>query len=118
MGFIEDYQKKLNYGISFIEIIAYTISFLLISVSIFSSIIIYIKELDNPTKAFNDTRLDLHESIALALSFILGIEILKLFYISSYRQLVIIISLVAIKLLINYVLLEDIKKSITTKYIQ
>ena len=41
--------------------------------------------------------------IAIALSFILGVEILKLFYIKTYKQLIIVATLVAIKLFVrNY----------------
>ena len=91
MKLIDTFEKNFNFGINILEIIAYTISFLIISFSIFRSAIIYTTEMNlDYTKAFNDSRLDLHESIALALSFILGIEILKLYSINTYKQLIIV----------------------------
>lgn len=51
------------------------------------------------------------ESISLSLSFILCIEILRLFYIKNYKQLFIVCSLVVIKLLINYFLGKEIEES-------
>ena len=115
MKIIEKYQEVLHNGIYIIQSIAYTISFLLISISIIRSTYIYISEYKNPIKAFEDTRLYLGESSALALSFILGVEILKLFYIKSYKQLIIVICLVAIKLLVSQFLISEIEKTMQKK---
>lgn len=52
------------------------------------------------------------ESISLSLSFILCIEILKLFYIKRYRQLVIVCSLVIIKLLISFFVNREMNQEI------
>jgi len=115
MSFVEKYEKILNNGILFIQLLAYTISFFLITSSILRSIYTYITEYIDPNiddlKAFNDTRLDLGESSALALSFILGVEVLKLFYIKTYKQLIIVVCLVAIKLLVCFFLIGEIEKS-------
>jgi len=115
MGFIENYQKKMDIGINILELISYTISFLLISISIIRSIYTYIIQYINPDVghliAFEDIRIDLARSIALSLSCLLGVEVLKLFNIKTYRQLIIVISLVAIKLLINYTLIREIESS-------
>lgn len=109
MKIIEKYQQILHDGIYIIQAIAYTISFLLISTSIIRSSYIYVSEYNNRLQAFMDTKLDLGESSALALSFILGVEILKLFYIKTYKQLIIVICLVAIKLLVSYFLINEIE---------
>ena len=113
MKSIEKYQKLLLEGISITEIIAYTISFIIILVSIIRTIIefvSYIIEYRNTdiTLLFKNTRLQLTRSSAIALSFILTVEILKLIYIKTYKQLVIVTSLVIIKLLINYFLIKEI----------
>ncbi len=42
--------------------------------------------------------------ISLALSVILAIEILKIYYIKTYKQLIIVSVLVTLKLIINYFL--------------
>jgi len=113
MGFIENYQKKIEFGINILELISYTISFLLISFTIITSIYTYIIEYIRPTEgqliAFQRTRLQLAESITLTLTFLLGVEILKLFHIRTYKQLIIVISLAAIKLVIGYFLFREIE---------
>jgi uncharacterized membrane protein len=115
MGFVEIFKKKFDIGIDILQIISYTISFFLISFSIIRSIYTYIVEyidsnIDDLT-VFKETRLDLAKSITLSLSFLLGVEVLKLFHIQTYRQLVIVVSLVFIKLLISYFLLREIELS-------
>lgn len=114
MNFFEKYQDILNKGTNIIQIIAYTISFILISISIIKSSIIYFSEYVDPTiddtSNFTNARLNLGESTALALSFILGVEILRLFFIKTYKQLVFVISLVIVKLIISWFLLQEIDK--------
>jgi uncharacterized membrane protein len=109
MKIIDKYQKILHNGVYIIQAIAYTISFLLISMSILRSSYTYISEYNDMLKAYMDVKLDLGESSALALSFILGVEILKLFYIKTYKQLIIVICLVAIKLIVSYFLIHEIE---------
>jgi uncharacterized membrane protein len=111
MKIINEYQGYLLKGFIIIRFIAYIISFLLISISIIRSIIIYFFDFINninDLKSFMDIRLILGEAYALALSFILGVEILKIFYIKTYEQLVIVAVLVVIKLLLSYFLLKEI----------
>ena len=112
MKVINEYQGYLFNGVQIIQFIAYTISFLLISGSILKSAIVYIIDYINPNiddiTSFKKARLSLGESSALALSFILGVEILKLFFIKTYKQLVIVACLVVIKLLVSYFLLKEI----------
>lgn len=114
MRFIDEYQKFLLTGINITEAIAYTITFLLISYSIIKSAIelflYYINPNIHDLINLKKTRLNLGESSALALSFILGVEILKLFYIKTYKQLFIISGLVIVKLLVTYFLLKEIKE--------
>jgi uncharacterized membrane protein len=114
MIFFEKYQEILHKGTDIIQIIGYTISFLLISISIIKSSIIYFSEYVDPkiddTSNFINARLNLGESTALALSFILGVEILRLFFIKTYKQLVFVISLVIVKLIISWFLLQEINK--------
>jgi uncharacterized membrane protein len=116
MGIIvKNFEKKFDIGIDILQIISYTISFILITFSIIRSIYRYIIEYTQPSighlYAFQHARMDLAESIALSLSFLLGVEILKLFHIQSYRQLIIVVSLVLIKLLISFFLLREIELS-------
>ena len=113
MSFIIEYQNLLFKGVNILQLISYTISFLLIAFGIIKSAFFYIDDYINPKindiTSFNNARLVLGETSALALSFILGVEILKLFFIKTYKQLIIVVSLVIIKLLVSYFLLEEIR---------
>jgi uncharacterized membrane protein len=109
---LESYENFLKGTVTIIEIFAYTISVIIIGISVVYSLFTYITEYKHPQIAFADTKLILGQSIALALSFILSIEILKIFYIKTYKQLVIIVSLTLLKLTINYFLLNEIEKTI------
>jgi uncharacterized membrane protein len=119
MKFFEQYQDFLQKGIYFTQAIAYTFSFLLITISIIKSAILYTIQYIDPNiddlTSFTNTRLSLGESNAIALSFILGVEILKLFFIKTYKQLVIVVCLVIIKLLVSYFLLKEIDKETNKK---
>lgn len=115
MSLITQYQHLILKVESILEFIAYTISLLLIAFGIIKSAILYTLDIINPnvddTASFNEARLVLGETSALALSFILGVEILKLFFIKTYKQLIIVVSLVVIKLLVNYFLLKEIEEN-------
>ena len=80
----------------------------MISISILKSITIYIVYYNKPQFVFDEIRLILGESAGLALSFILGVGILKLFSVTTYKQLVIILTLVIIKIIISYFLETEI----------
>ena len=103
-----EYIYLLKKGISIIQIIAYTVSFILITLSILKSIKIYIVDYNKSQFAFDEIRLTLGESCELSLSFILGVEILRLFFVNTYKQLVSVITLVAIKIFISYFLDDEI----------
>jgi uncharacterized membrane protein len=111
MKLIDEFQNSLHYGVYIIQIFTYTISFVIISVSIVISSIIYFRNFRSQNDAYSDTKLNLSRSISIALSFILGVEILKLFYIKTYKQLIIVATLVVIKLLVTYFLSKEIDKS-------
>ena len=113
MKLIERYQNSLHYGVYIIQIFTYTISFTIISISIIISSYIYFRNFRSQDEAYNITKLYLSRSISIALSFILGVEILKLFYIKSYKQLIIVATLVVIKLLVTFFLSKEINKSRT-----
>ena len=107
---LNNYENFLKNSVLIIEVFTYTISVIIISISVIYSAFIYIYEYKNIQQAFEDSGLFLGESISLSLSFILAVEILKIFYIKSYKQLIIIVSLTLLKLTINYFLLNEIDK--------
>ena len=113
MVFNIKYKELLEKGIGLVQLVAYTISFLLIGFNIIKSVIFYIIHFRNNQLAFDEVRFTLAESCELALSFILCVEILKLFFINTYKQLIIIFALFIIKIFISYFLeieLNEIKK--------
>ena len=105
---VESYENLLHNGVYLIQIFSYTISFIIISISIITSTYIYFHKFNSQRDAYNETKLNLGRSIALALSFILGVEILKLFYIKTYQQILLVSILVVIKLLVSYFLSKEI----------
>jgi uncharacterized membrane protein len=111
MKIVEKYKNSLHYGVYIIQIFTYTISFAIISISIVISSYIYFRNFTLQDKAYSITKLYLSRSISIALSFILGIEILRLFYIKTYKQLIFVATLVAIKLSVTYFLSKEIDKS-------
>lgn len=120
MNFIDKYEAILNTGTNTIKLIAYTISFLLITISIIKTAFIYVYEILDPVfddrTFFFNAKLNLGEATALALSFILGVEILRLLFIKTYKQLVFVVCLVFIKLIINWFLSREIDKISKDEY--
>ena len=98
------YKMLLKPVINIVEILAYTIAIIIITYSIFNSIYIYLIEFNNPEKSYNDARNILGNAISLALSFILCIEVIKIFYIKTYQQLIILVTLTLLKIIIGYYL--------------
>jgi uncharacterized membrane protein len=111
MKLIERFKNYLHYGVYIMQIFTYSISFIIISISIIISSYIYFQNFKSQDDAYIYTKLYLSRAISIALSFILGIEILRLFYIKSYKQLIIVATLVVIKLLVTYFLSKEIDKS-------
>ena len=104
------YKKLLKLIVNIVEILTYTIAITIITFSIY----IYIIEFNYPEKSYNDTRNILGNAISLALSFILCIEVLKIFYIQTYHQLVMLVTLILLKIIIGYYL-DNQKMKITNE---
>ncbi len=102
--FINNYNKLLQLLVSRVEILAYTISILIILLSVIYSTYIFVKEIHTPEKAYSDTKVNLMESVSLALSFLLCVEVLKVYYVKNYKQLIIVVSLVLMKVILAFLL--------------
>ena len=109
MSIIDTYSKYLRNVVNVVEILIYTFALILIVLSVLYSIFVFITEINDINMAFDRSRLILGESVYLALTFILAIEILQIFYIKTYRQLVIVVVLILSKLVINYFLIHEIE---------
>lgn len=113
MSEFRNLQKLLMNGIDLVQFISYVIAFFIIIIGMIKSLMsfiivnINIEPTNDETDVLKKTRTSLVQMSALALSFILGSEILKLFYINNYKQLIIVTGLVIIKLLLHYFLLRE-----------
>jgi uncharacterized membrane protein len=110
MKWLIEYENVLKNGVTIMEVFTYSISVIIISISIVKAVAIYILEYNDVEKAFEDSRFFLGESVSLALSFILAVEILKIFYIKSYKQLIFVVVLTSLKLTVNYFLTKELNQ--------
>jgi len=96
----------LKKNIYYIEILVYFLTIIMLFTTLIKSFIRYFKDdqdIDNMIKI----RIVMGESIGLSLTFILAVEILKIYYIRNYRQLIIISCLVVLKLIITFFLQQE-----------
>ena len=77
--------------------------------TILYSIYYYFINIKNTSLTALELKIKLGNTLSLALSFILSVEILKIYYVKTYKQLVIISVLVVLKLTINYFLTIEIE---------
>ena len=110
---------ELNIGLNFdntpiIELLLYIFGLIVIVISTINGLIRSIGRLIYPTnkneKVLSDLRIYLSESYTLALTFILGAEIVKTFRIPNNYQLIRVTLLVLLRQLIVYFLDSDIIK--------
>lgn len=111
MNLLDRLSSLLKLDINYLEIFIYFISVVIILISIVQSTINYFNDLIHKRNNIIIIKSNILENISLALSFILSIEILKIFYIKTYKQLIIVASLVALKLIINYFINLEIVKN-------
>ena len=129
---LENIKKYMNdvlkLDINALEFLVYFLSSFIIFTSVLNAIYYYTLNFAEGTD-FSASEIDILEakirlsnSISLALSFILSIEILKIYYIKTYKQLIIVSALVMLKLTVNYFLTLDIndaqkKRSFYSKFV-
>tara|TARA_E500000178_G_C16410425_1_gene482764 strand:- start:60 stop:404 length:345 start_codon:yes stop_codon:yes gene_type:complete len=112
MNLLDKLSYFLKIDISYLEVFIYLVSVIIIVISVVQSTITYFNDLIHNRNNIYVIKSNILENISLALSFILSIEILKIFYIKTYKQLILVGSLVFLKLVINYFInLEIIKKN-------
>lgn len=115
MQVVNKLNKFIKSMILDLEILTYFITIIIISYSIIYSSFIYFKGINEGPIIYIKSRIRLGESVSLSLSFILGIEILKLYYIKTYKQLILVGSIVTIKLCISYFLGKEIDEDYLKK---
>jgi uncharacterized membrane protein len=100
--FFPVFEKNFERVTMLIQMITYVIATLIVISGIFYSIFYYFKEYSYSVKGFYDLRTILGETVSASLSFILCGQILKLFTIREYKQLVIVVSLALLKIILSY----------------
>jgi len=121
MGKVEKVLNSiLKFDITYLELFVYFISSFIIFFSILYSIYYYTLNFDKGDLATLEAKIKLSNAISLSLNFILSIEILKIYFIKTYKQLIIVSTLVILKLVLNYFLTLEIddsqrKKKLYTK---
>jgi len=111
MDIINNFKKVLKIDIAFIELFVYFISSLIIFPAILYVIYYYLRYMSKGIITTLEVKIKIGNIISLVLSFILSVEILKTYYIKSYKQLIIITTLLILKLLINYFLTHEIENA-------
>lgn len=117
------YRKALNHNLKLaIEYIEITVIIFAIIILLITTGKVIFKYFYNISNSLNDKYADIDryklfmlKQISLLLSFMLAIEILKIFYVRSYSQLVIVASLGLLKLAISYSIAQEmieLKKNI------
>jgi uncharacterized membrane protein len=108
-----DLKKMLNSilksDINYLEIFVYFIASLIVFISIVYSIYYYVINYKKGEDTLLNIKIHMSNYISLSLSIILAIEILKIYYIKTYKQLVIVSVLVLLKLIINYFLMMEVE---------
>jgi hypothetical protein len=119
MPYREILNKNLKLTIEYIEIGIIIFAIIVLLISSGKVIYKYFNDISNSInhdyKDIDIYKLFMLKQISLLLSFVLAIEILKIFYVRSYRQLVIVASLGLLKLTISYFISEEmvfLKKNI------
>ena len=102
-------NSVLKSDINYLEIFVYFIASLIVFISIIYSIYYYVINYKKGEDTLLNIKIHMSNYISLTLSIILAIEILKIYYIKTYKQLVIVSVLVLLKLIINYFLMMEIE---------
>ncbi|ALH23029.1 hypothetical protein ceV_123 [Chrysochromulina ericina virus CeV-01B] len=111
MPYRENLNHKLQLIIEHIEIIVIIFAIIILVITISHVIFKYFynirNSIDYQYTDIDTYRLFMLKQVSLLLSFILAIEILKIFYVRSYRQLIIVASLGLLKLTISYFIAQE-----------
>ena len=100
---------RLKGAIGYLEIVVYICVLILIIRSILKSIYDFVVDKDM-NSWYEDTKLSFSYTISISLTSILFLEILKLFYIKTAHQILIISGITALKLVINHFVENELKE--------
>ena len=104
---VEIFNSYLHIGVDMVEIIIY----LLVMIIIFKTIFVIILDgLREKELNYENTKLLINNAISICLSGIVFVEIMKLFYIKTYKQLGIIGGIIIIKMILLYFISQEQKE--------
>ena len=99
------YNRDLSLSIVYFEIVVYILVCFLFIRAIILSIFYYINDkTDGPIPWQLNTKLVLNNAAQISITAILFTEILKLFYVKTYKQLIIISGIMLIKIGMSYMI--------------
>jgi uncharacterized membrane protein len=103
----EIFNSYLHIGVDVVQIIVYLLVILAIFNTIMSVILIVLK---NETNKYKKIKILINNTISICLSGIVFVEIMKLFYIKTYKQLGIIAGIIIIKMILLYFVSQEQKE--------
>lgn len=105
-----DYAKLVKLFVDKLEFFVHIISIVIVIRGIIEALYTVIKDYKNIESTFVQARIMLCESISLALSFVLSIEVIKIMYITNMQQLGLVFMIILLKILIHYFVDQDLEK--------
>ena len=101
--------NSLETSITYLGVVVYLLVFFLICRTLFKAIYYFVVDRDM-NEWYEDTKLDFSYTISISLTSILFLEILKLFYIKTARQILMVSGIILLKMIVNYVAEMDVKE--------
>ena len=103
--------KKINNNlltiINYMEVITIIFSIIILAITLGKSIYFYFSNLFDDNKIF-DINKRILQNISFALSFILILELFKLFYIKHLKHLIIVISITLLKVILAFFIEKEV----------
>lgn len=101
------FNSYLHIGVDVVEIVVYILVILAIFHTIMSVVLTVLK---NETNKYQKIKILINNTISICLSGIVFVEIMKLFYIKTYKQLGIIAGIIIIKMVLLYFVSQEQKE--------
>jgi len=111
---IKLFNSYLHIGVDLVQIVIYILVFFAIFRSIGLILLIFLRK-GNELDQYNEVKILINNTISICLSGIVFVEIMKLFYIKTYKQLGIIGGIIIIKLFLLYFISEEREKELNEK---
>ena len=104
---LQIFNSYLHIGVDLVEIVVY----MLVILAIFRAIgLIVLKVFEDKEINYQTIKILINNTISICLSGIVFVEIMKLFYIKTYKQLGIIAGIIIIKMILLYFISQEQKE--------